>query len=80
MTTIIDLGTLFSVQAKLADLEEYIARIVQEAGEGHNIVLTGSAPIWLYLAATHALHGRARSLTYRSPVTGDVKIFDHDPF
>jgi hypothetical protein len=25
------------------------------------------------------LHGKARRLLYRSPVTGDVLIFDHSP-
>ncbi len=50
------------------------------AGEGNDVVLTGKAPVWLYLAVAHALHGKARSLTYRSPVAGDVIIFDHNPF
>ena len=27
----------------------------------------------------HALHGKAKKPVYRSPVTGDVVIFDHDP-
>ena len=44
------------------------------------VLLTGQAPIWLYLKIAHALHGKARRLIYRSPVTGDVVIFDHDPF
>lgn len=28
----------------------------------------------------HALHGKAIKLTYASPVTGEVVIFDHDSF
>lgn len=28
----------------------------------------------------HALHGKAKKLIYLSPVTGDVVIFDHDPY
>ena len=32
------------------------------------------------LRIAHALHGKAKRLIYRSPVTGDVVIFDHDPF
>jgi len=36
--------------------------------------------VWLFMAVPHALHGKARKLVYRSPVTGDVVIFDHDPF
>jgi len=50
------------------------------AGEGSDVTLTGQAPVWLYLAAAHALHGQAKKLIYRSPVTGDLVIFDHDPF
>jgi hypothetical protein len=49
------------------------------AGEGNTVVLTGQAPVWLYLKSAHALHGKARKLIYRSPVTGDVVIFDHSP-
>ena len=76
----IDLGNLFADVAKLDKLSEYIAAAVQQAGDGNEIILTGKAPVWLYLAVAHALHGKARKLVYRSPVTGDVVIFDHDPF
>jgi CRISPR-associated protein (Cas_csx3) len=44
------------------------------------VVLTGQGPIWLYLKVAHALHGKAIKLTYASPVTGEVVIFDHDSF
>jgi hypothetical protein len=53
---------------------------VRLAGEGQDVVLTGEGPIWLYLSIGHALHGKAKKLIYRSPVAGDVLIFDHDPF
>ena len=39
--------------------------------------LTGPAPIWLYLRIAHALHGLVRILSYTSPVTGAVIIFNH---
>ncbi|MGH8470514.1 MAG: hypothetical protein ACREVY_16570 [Gammaproteobacteria bacterium] len=42
--------------------------------------LSALPPVWLYLKIAHALHGKAKKLIYRSPVTGDVVIFDHDPF
>ena len=42
-------------------------------------MLTGPAPVWLYLRLAHALHGRVRTLTYDSPVTGPVPVFDHTP-
>jgi CRISPR-associated protein Csx3 len=76
----IDLKSLYNETAKLDDVPEYIEKAKMLAGEGHEIILTGQAPIWLYLKVAHALHGRARKLSYSSPVTGEVVIFDHDPF
>lgn len=77
---LIDLSTFFSDNAKLSGLPDYLDKALQAAGEGNEIVLTGGAPVWLYLSVAHALHGKARKLLYRSPVTGDVVIFDHNPF
>ncbi len=77
---IIELATFYDDTAKLSFLDVYIHRAIEEAGEGDEVVLTGKAPVWLYLVVAHALHGKARKLVYRSPVTGDVVIFDHDPF
>jgi len=76
----IDLSTFFSDTAKLQDLPTYIKKSLEQAGEGNEVILTGKAPVWLYLSVTHALHGKAKKLIYRSPVTGDVIIFDHNPF
>lgn len=76
----IDIDKFFSGTAKLTDLPSYIQKAVELAGEGNEVILTGKAPVWLYLAVAHALHGKAKKLIYRSPVTGDVVIFDHDPF
>lgn len=76
----ISLETFYSDAAKLADLPSYIQKALELAGEGNDVVLTGKAPVWLYLKIAHALHGKARKLIYRSPVTGDVVIFDHNPF
>jgi hypothetical protein len=75
----IDLSTLYSSNARLPDLSAYVQKAQALAGEGNDIILTGQAPVWLYLKIAHALHGKARKLTYRSPVTGDIVIFDHDP-
>jgi CRISPR-associated protein (Cas_csx3) len=61
-------------------LLEYVKKALDLAGEGTEVVLTGAGPVWLYLKIAHALHGKAKKLIYRSPVTGDVIIFDHDPF
>ena len=76
----IDLTDFFSATAKLSELQDYVQKALAIAGEGNVIILTGKAPIWIYLAVAHALHGKARKLTYRSPVTGDVVIFDHNPY
>ncbi len=77
---IIDLSTLFGERALLSEMDEYIEKALSLAGEGREVVLTGPAPVWLYLKIAHALHGKARRLVYRSPVTGDVVIFDHSPY
>ena len=77
---VLDIRTLYADAAKLSDLSEYVKKALALAGEGKVVVLTGQGPIWLYLKICHALHGKALKLIYRSPVTGDVVIFDHDPF
>ncbi len=77
--TVIDLSKLYTDAAKLSELSGYVKKAQELAGEGKVVVLTGQGPIWLYLKVAHALHGKARRLIYRSPVTGDVTIFDHDP-
>ncbi|MGA1871272.1 MAG: CRISPR-associated protein Csx3 [bacterium] len=76
----IDLSEFYSETAKLKDLPHYRQRALDTAGEGEEVVVTGKAPVWLYLAVSHALHGKAKRLIYRSPVTGDLVIFDHNPF
>jgi len=77
---VIDLKSLYGDTAKLSLLPEYLEKALELAGEGNEVVLTGAGPVWLYLKIAHALHGKAKKLIYRSPVTGDVVIFDHDPF
>ncbi len=78
---IINIDALYasSSTAKLSDLDNYIHKANDLAGEGNEVILTGAAPVWLYLKIAHALHGKARKLIYRSPVTGDILIFDHSP-
>lgn len=78
----IDISALYSSTstAKISDLNSYIQQAKELAGKGNDVVMTGAAPVWLYLKIAHALHGKARKLIYRSPVTGDVVIFDHSPY
>jgi hypothetical protein len=49
-------------QERLAEYE----RRARAGGQVANVVLTGRRPIWLYLRLAHALHGVARTLTYRA--------------
>lgn len=74
---VIDLKAIYGEVAQLDALSQYLERVREQAGEGNDVVLTGQAPVWLYLAVAHALHGKARRLWYSSPVTGEVLIFDH---
>ena len=76
----IDLGCFYTGTAKLSEIPIYISKALEAAGDGNHVVLTGRAPVWLYLAVAHALHGKAQKLVYQSPVSGDVVIFDHNPF
>ncbi len=73
----INIAEIYNITAKLSELDGYIQKAREIAGEGNDIVLTGAGPVWLYLKIAHALHGKARKLIYRSPVTGEVVIFDH---
>ena len=81
MEKILDLASLSFYYAyadgKSSNLSPYIEKARNFAGNGKEVVLTGAAPVWLYLTVVHALHGRVKSLTYHSPVTGHVVIFDH---
>ncbi len=76
----IDVSELYESKARLDQVDDYLKRVESLAGEGNEVVLYGPGPIWLYLKVAHLLHGRASKLIYRSPVTGEVVIFDHDPF
>lgn len=66
--------------AKLSALDGYVAQAVAMAGEGNHVLLTGVGPVWLYLKIAHVLHGKVLRLSYTSPVTGEVVIYDHDPY
>ena len=59
-------------------LPEYIKTALEKAGEGADVVvLTGTAPVWLYLAIAHAFFSKCRQLIYNSPTTGDIEIFNY---
>lgn len=75
----IDLKKIYGEVAKLDKSTDYINKILEQAGEGNEVVVTGQGPVWLYLKVAHALHGKAKRLLYQSPTTGIVTVFDHDP-
>jgi len=77
----IDVSELYAAtgQAKLADLPAYEAKVKELVSLGEDVTLTGHGPVWLYLRLAHLLHGRARILTYDSPVTGLIEVFNHNP-
>lgn len=77
---LVNIEGLYSQRAVLSELDVYIQKALDLAGEGEEVVLTGAGPVWLYLKIAHALHGKAKRLIYRSPVAGDVVIFDHNPY
>lgn len=79
--TRIDLSDLYceTGSAQLADLPVYEETVRRLIPGGDVVVLSGPAPVWLYLRLAHALHGHAKRLWYNSPVTGLVEIFNHDP-
>ncbi len=75
----IDIKAVYGEVAKLSLLKEYEESVLLMAGNGNDVTITGAGPVWLYLRLSHALHGKCRSLSYDSPVTGPVVIFDHNP-
>jgi len=45
---IIDLSTFYTSNAKLSELDSYIQKARDLAGNGNEVVLTGQSPVWLY--------------------------------
>jgi len=66
-------------KAKLCDLGEYIAWAKELAGAGKDVVLRGRAPVWLFLAVSHALREQVRSLYYDSWEAPRLNIYNQ-PF
>ena len=76
---VIDLSTFYTSRARFSELSSYRQKAIDLAGNDKEVVLTGVAPVWLYLDIANALHGRVKSLIYRNPVTGDAVIGDYAP-
>ena len=52
---LIDLKAIYGELAKLDLLPSYIEQALTAAGEGQEVVLTGAAPVWLYLTIAGSL-------------------------
>jgi hypothetical protein len=77
---ILDLSSLYEDQAKIKEIPVYLEKVLGLEIKGKDVILTGQAHIWLYLKIAHHLHGIVKSLSYDSPVTEKIMIFDHDPY
>ena len=77
-SVVLDLKSLYGDAAKIASSSQYIEKALETVGGAQEVILTGAAPVWLYLRVAHALSGKATRLVYRSQVTGDVPVFDND--
>ena len=76
---IIDFSAFYTSRAKFRELSSYRQKAIDLADNDKEVILTGAAPVWLYLDIANELHGKVKSLIYRSPVTGDVVVGDYAP-
>lgn len=75
MTLTINLTSLFRGSAKIKYLESYTDQAITQAGTNNDIILTGAAPIWLYLKVAVALQPVVRSISYKSSLSETVIIY-----
>jgi hypothetical protein len=75
MEILIDVKGICGERPELALLPKYESKVLELAGQGNDVTLTGIAPMWLFMRLTHALHGRCRGLSYMSPAGVPVVIF-----
>lgn len=73
----LNLTELYGEKAAVKDINRYTANALRRIGFCRSVVLTGGAPVWLYLAIARSLHGKVSRLVYSAPNSGDVVIFDH---
>jgi len=66
---VIDLRALYGEQAKRANLPAYLEKARALAGEGNEVVLTGQAPVWLYLKVATHFTTSAGSMVHVAPVS-----------
>ena len=82
---VVDLSTFYTSRAKFSELSSYRQKAIDLAGNDKEVILTGAAPVWLYLKIALALQGKVKSLIYRAPLVNgcvslsDVVIGDYAP-
>ena len=62
MSRVISLDVLNGDTAKLSELQDYLDQALDLAGSGNEVVLAGTAPVWLYLTIAHALGPDRRTI------------------
>ncbi len=77
-SVVLDLKSLYGETARIASSGQYIEKALEMTGGAEEVILTGAAPVWLYLRVAHAFAGKTTRLVYRSQVTGDVPVFDNE--
>lgn len=82
---VLDLKSLYSPvgenrRAEVSQLDLYVKKALEFVGDAETVVITGSAPTWIYLRTFYVLSisGKVKTLIYNSPRTGDVVIFGGD--
>jgi hypothetical protein len=75
MEIVVDVKEICGERPELALLPKYESKVLELAGQGNDVTMTGVAPIWLLMRFTHVLHGKCRRLDYMSPAGVPVVIF-----
>jgi hypothetical protein len=76
---LLNMEELYGKKAIIKRKDFYIAEAIRKTRGSQEVVLTGVAPVWLYLLIGKALHGKVSRLVYSSPSSGDIVIFDNLP-
>jgi len=75
----LNVSALYDMGAGLIDEDAYAESARALVGKGQDVILRGTAPVWLYLVVLRALYDRAANLWYDSPEEGPVLIFSRKP-
>lgn len=76
ITKEVDLSVLYGERARFSDIDGYLAALDELTSDAQEVILTGRAPVWLYLHAALKLKGKRR-LLYRDGPGHMFEIFDY---